>query len=72
MADTYTVRLEKVRAAIDAVLEGGQAVGYDGQQMSMANLAQLRQLEKDYVAEAAKEKKAGARRRNRVTYGRPF
>ncbi|HEX7050358.1 MAG TPA: hypothetical protein VF188_09170 [Longimicrobiales bacterium] len=66
---TYAERLEKVRAAIDAVLEGGQDVTYGGKRVTFADLNRLRQLERDYEREAAREARGGG---VRVRYGTPL
>lgn len=62
---SYATRLAKVRDAIDAILDGAQSVRYGERQVTLADLGELRRLEKDYEASATAEARAG---RNRVTY----
>lgn len=71
---TYAERLVKVRDAIDAILTTGQGMTEQGRQLQMANLSELRKLEKDYEREAAAEvQKASqtSRGRNRLIYVTP-
>lgn len=67
---TYADRLQLVRNAIDEILITGQAVSYEGRNLSMANLRDLRDLEKQYQTEAAKEA-AAKQGRNRLIYFTP-
>lgn len=64
----YAEQLLMVRKAIKDILETGQNVSYQGRSLGMANLATLRELEKDYEAGAAKEAGTG---RSSVTYVEP-
>jgi hypothetical protein len=63
---TATERLAKVRAAIDEILDTGQAVSADGRALTMASLRDLREMEKDLKAEIA-----ASATRARVRYVRP-
>lgn len=67
---TYAERLAKVKLAIDDILEGGQNVSYEGRSLGMANLSELRKLEKDYENQAAGEL-ALTPGRNRIIYITP-
>lgn len=68
----YRTRLAAVQAAIDAVLEGGQAVRYGERQVTMADLEQLRALEREYTNKAAAQANARAGRgRARISYAVP-
>lgn len=66
----YTTQLALVRKAIKDILITGQDVSYKGRHLGMADLATLRQLEKDYEAAAAQET-SPTRGRNRVSYIEP-
>lgn len=69
----YRTRLAAVQAAIDAVLEGGQSVRFEGRWISMADLEQLRALERDYTAKVAAQANARAGRgRARINYAVPY
>ena len=68
---TYTERLVLVRKAIDEILVSGQSVSYQGRSLTMADLRMLRDLEKDYEAQAANET-ATCKGRNRITYVTPL
>lgn len=67
---TYTERLVLVRAAIDQILSSGQNVSYQGRSLGMANLSELRKLEKEYEAAAALET-AKCKGRSRLIYVTP-
>ena len=67
---SYTVRLTKVRAAIDEILEGGQNVSYNGRSLGMADLSELQKLEERYESRAAAEQ-AACGGRTRIIYVTP-
>lgn len=68
----YRTRLAAVQAAIDAVLEGGQLVRYGERQVTMADLEQLRLLEREYTSQVAAQANARAGRgRARISYAVP-
>jgi hypothetical protein len=68
---TYAERLVKVRAAIDALLETGQGVSYEGRSLQMADLESLRKLEEIYLAKALVEASECPPGRNRIFYVAP-
>jgi hypothetical protein len=69
----YRSRLAAVQAAIDAVLEGGQSVRYEGRMITLADLGELRALERDYTAQVAAQANARAGRgRSRISYAAPY
>lgn len=67
---SYATRLQKVRDAIDAILDGAQSVSYAGRQVTLANLGQLRELEKEYETATAAEA-ATSTGRSRIIYAIP-
>jgi len=66
---SYAGRLALVRAAIEAVLAGGQDVTFDGKRVTEADLSQLDKLEQRYEKKAAREARGGGMR---MRYGRPL
>ncbi len=71
-ATTYTERLKLVKKAIDDLLTSGQEVIYNGRRLIMADLGELRTLEKDYETQAAIElRAANCGGRSRITYVTP-
>lgn len=69
-APTYAERLVKVQAAIDALVSSGQSVSYEGRNLTMANLSELRKLETEYANKAAQEL-ANCPSRSRTYYPTP-
>lgn len=63
---TTAERLALVRAAIDEILQTGQSVSADGRSLTMANIAELRTMEKDLETKLAAQ--AG---KSRTRYVRP-
>jgi hypothetical protein len=62
-------RLLDVRNAISRILRGAQTARYDGREVRYADLAGLRELEKQYIQDvAAESKKAQGKPRNRINY----
>jgi len=62
-------RLLDVRNAIGRILKGAQSTRYDGREVRFADLAALRELEKQYSQDVATAtKKAGGKARNRINY----
>lgn len=55
-------RLADVRAAIHDILTKGQAITKDGRKLERAQLASLRMLESQYVADAGQESALSGRR----------
>lgn len=69
----YRTRLAAVQEAINDVLAGGQSVRFEGRWISMADLEQLRALERDYTAKVAAQANARAGRgRARINYAVPY
>ena len=70
MANSTTVRLQKVRDAIDALMDGGAVQSYEinGRQLSHYSLTQLMDLEKRLVKHLADEQSSG--NTNFVRFGR--
>jgi hypothetical protein len=68
---SYTQRLIKVRAAIDAVISGTQSGSYEGRSWTLANLAELRKIETEYSA-LAEQERVPSPGRNRISYFTPI
>lgn len=70
MANSTSVRLQKVRDAIDALMDGGAVQSYEinGRQLSHYSLTQLMDLEKRLVKQLADEQSGG--NTNFVRFGR--
>ncbi len=62
MANTTTIRLQKVRDAIDALMDGGAVQSYEisGRQLSHYSLSQLMDLEKRLMTQLANEQSGGS------------
>jgi len=62
MANSTTVRLQKVRDAIDALMDGGAVQSYEinGRQLSHYSLSQLMDLEKRLMTQLANEQSGGS------------
>ena len=58
MANSISTRLEKVRAAIDTILDGGAVQQYEinGRQLSHYSLTQLMELEKRLISQLNAER----------------
>ena len=58
MANSTSVRLQKVRDAIDALMDGGAVQSYEinGRQLSHYSLGQLMELERRLVSQLANER----------------
>ena len=69
MANTTSVRLTKVRDAIDALMDGGAVQSYEinGRQLSHYSLSQLMDLEQQLMKQLANEQSGGAS--NYVRFG---
>jgi hypothetical protein len=68
----YRTRLAAVQAAIDAVIEGGQSVRYEGRWITLADLGELRALEREYTGKVAAQANSRAGRgRARISYAVP-
>jgi hypothetical protein len=62
-------RLAEVRASIKQILESGQRIRKADREVQRAELAQLRELEQQYVADVDRETvKTAGRGRNRISY----
>ena len=71
MANSTATRLQKVRDAIDALMDGGAVQSYEinGRQLSHYSLAQLMDLERRLISQLANEQTDNAT--NYVRFVRP-
>ena len=62
MANSTSTRLQKVRDAIDALMDGGAVQSYEinGRQLSHYSLSQLMDLEKRLMTQLANEQSGGS------------
>ena len=64
--ETAQVQLAEVRAAISAVLTGGQSLGVQDRSIARADLAALRAMETDLVRRVARLRRGGGMRVSRI------
>lgn len=62
MANSTETRLQKVRDAIDALMDGGAVQSYEinGRQLSHYSLGQLMELERRLISQLANEKQGNS------------
>lgn len=71
MANSTSTRLQKVRDAIDALMDGGAVQSYEinGRQLSHYSLSQLMDLERRLLSQVASERSGNAT--NYVRFEKP-
>jgi len=59
MSDDLQAKLDRVRAAIEAVEDGGQSVSYEGRNVTKADLKTLYERESRLEKQLARKKRGG-------------